>query len=254
MRSTSTLRADTRPFAAGIERMFGFTPILPRARRSLVYALAGFAILATGAAAAAWQVHDRDTHRQVQALRESVGGSSSITAVGELQKVSTRLRVDHKPNQPTTAIVAEPAGTAKLDGASLSAAQTTIGRMCPSGVLSTLGRQQRQLCRELVQTERAQYMFSLQMFKRAAQHHARLTVIEQRRRALGAEDYADLQSNSNELLALTALMDNDRDRYQTYMRAYEARIAHIRHTQVALTRNVFKGRGSVNLPGSAGIL
>lgn len=251
MRSTSTLRSGTRPFAAGIERMFGFSPAVPRARRGMVYALAGLAVLATGAAAAAWQVHDRDTHRQVQALRESVGGSSSNTAVGELQKVSTRLRVDHKPTQPTTAIVAEPTGTAKLNDASLSAAQTAIGRMCPAGVLSTLGQQQRQLCRELVQTERAQYMFSLQMFKRAAQHHARLTAIEQRRRALGPEDYADLQSNSNELLALTALMDNDRDRYQTYMRAYDARIAHIRHTQVALTRNLFKGRGSVGLPAAS---
>lgn len=114
MRSTSTLRSGTCPFAAGIERTFGFSPTVPRARRSLVYALAGLAVLATGAAAAAWQVHDRDTHRQVQALRESVGGNSSNTAVGELQKINTRLRVDHKPAQLTTAIVAEPAGTAKI--------------------------------------------------------------------------------------------------------------------------------------------
>jgi len=245
---TSRTTQGPRGFTAGLGHMFGLRPAWPRVRRGLVYALAGLTVLATGAAAAAWQVHDRDTHQQVRELRDRIGGSGNHTVVGELQKVAERLRVDHAPSEPTTALVAEPVGGARLDVAALSAAQTTIGRMCPAGVLSILGQQQQQLCRELVQTERAQYAFSLQMFERAAAHHARLTEIEQRRRALGPEDYADLQSNSNELLALTALMDNDRDRYQTYMRAYEARIAHIRHTQVALTRNVFKGGGSVDLP------
>jgi len=158
--------------------------------------------------------------------------------------------MDHKPTSETVELVAEPEGTAKLDPTVPSAASLSIGRLCPSGVLSSLGQQQRTLCRELAQTELAQYAFAMRMFKRAGEHHARLEAIEQRRRALGIEDYADLQSNSNELLALTALMDNDRDRYQTYMRAYEARVAHIRHTQIALTRNVFRGRAGVDLPTS----
>lgn len=238
-------------FSHGLERLFGFRPGRPRVRPGVAYALAGIAALATGAATAAWQVHDRDTHREVQALVQRVGGGGNHTVVGELEKVSTRLRLGHTPTGATPAVVAEPTGAARLDAAALTSAQATIGRMCPAGVLSTLGQQQQQLCRELVQTERAQYAFSLQMFERAAEHHARLAAIEQRRQALGPEDYADLQSNSNELLALTALMDNDRDRYQTYMRAYEARIAHIRHTQVALTRNAFKGGGSVDLPTSS---
>lgn len=242
--------SNTYGFASGLQRTCGIRVAWPRARRRFAVAIAVAGVLATGVAAAAWQVHDRDTYRQVQELRDRIGGSSSNTVVGELQKVNTRLRVDHIPTGATVAMVAEPEGTAKLDPTSPSAAPLSIGRMCPSGVLSALGERQRILCRELVQTELAQYTFSMRMFERAAEHHARLEAIEQRRRALGTEDYADLQSNSNELLALTALMDNDRDRYQTYMRAYEARVAHIRQTQIALTRNVFKGRGGVDVPTS----
>ncbi|MNT49634.1 hypothetical protein D3C72_1864990 [compost metagenome] len=65
-------------------------------------------------------------------------------------------------------------------------------------------------------------------------------------------DYANLQYNTNELLALTALMDNDRDRYQTYMAAYDARVQHIHNTQIALTRNALKGGGSGGLSGALG--
>lgn len=237
-------------FTAGVRRTFGIRLGWPRAGRRIVFVVAASAVLATGAAAAAWQVHDRDTYRQIQEMRNRIGGGSSSTVVGELQKVNLRLRVDHMPSADTAEVLAEPVGTAKLDEGVPSAAALSISRLCPSGVASGLGQRQRTLCREMVQTELAQYAFAMRMFKRAAEHHARLEAIEVRRRALGADDYADLQANSNELLALTALMDNDRDRYQTYMRAYDARMAHIRTTQIALSRNLFKGRGGVDLPTS----
>jgi len=250
MRSRSIQQASTHSLANGLQRTFGIHLGWPRVRRRYIAAITALAFLATGAATAAWQVHDRETYQQVQQLRERIGGSSTITVVGELQKVNTRLQVDHKPTDGTAELLAEPEDTVKLDRTVPSAAGLSIDRLCPSGVSSGLGLRQRTLCREMVQTELAQYAFAMQMFDRAAEHHARLEAIEQRRRALGAEDYADLQANSNELLALTALMDNDRDRYQTYMRAYEARVAHIRNTQIALTRNLFKGRGGVELPVS----
>ncbi|MDR6991638.1 hypothetical protein [Luteimonas sp. 3794] len=250
MRSPSLHQAPMDRLASGVRRTFGIELGWPRLSRRFVIAIAIAAALATGAAAAAWQVHDRETYRQVHEIRDRIGGSSSTTVVGELQKVNTRLRLDHKPSAEAAGLVAEPGGTAKLDRDVPSAAALTIGRLCPSGVSSGLGQRQRTLCREMVQTELAQYAFAMRMFERAAEHHARLEAIEKRRRALGPEDYADLQANSNELLALTALMDNDRDRYQTYMRAYEARVAHIRTTQIALSRNLFKGRGGVDLPAS----
>lgn len=239
-----------RGFAAGFERTFGLRPVMPRAGRRWLLLAAIVTVFATGAAAAAWQVHDEVALRELQQLRNRIGGSSSTTVVGELQKVNSRLELDPITASETAGIVEVPEGTAKLDPTAPSTAPLTIGRLCPSGVASGLGQQQRTLCRELVQTELAQYAFAMRMFERAGEHHARLEAIEQRRRALGPEDYADLQSNSNELLALTALMDNDRDRYQTYMRAYEARVAHIRHTQIALSRNLFQGRASVDLPTS----
>lgn len=237
-------------FADGLQRTFGVRPSWPRARRRYAVVLAVCAVLATGVAAAAWQVHDRETHQKVQELRDRIGGGGGRTVVGELQKVNTRLQIRHIPAGDTAGLVPEPTGTARLHPTQPTKGALSIGRLCPTGVRNALGQQQRLLCQEMMQTELAQYAFAMRMFERAAEHHTRLEAIEQRRRALGAEDYADLQSNSNELLALTALMDNDRDRYQTYMRAYEARVAHIRQTQIALTRNVLRGRGGVDVPTS----
>ena len=249
-RTTPAAAGPSRTLGDGFERTFGLRPALPRAGRRWVLVAAIVAIFATGAAAAAWQVQDRDVHRELQQLRDRIGGTSSTTVVGELHTLNTRLQLAHATGGDAAGIVDEPENEARLDRTEPSTAGMSIARMCPSGVSSGLGQKQRTLCRELVQTERAQYVFALRMFERAAEHHARLEAIEQRRRALRPDDYADLQANSNELLALTALMDNDRDRYQTYMRAYEARVAHIRHTQVALSRNLFQGRASVDLPTS----
>ena len=249
-RTTATAAGRPRSLGDGFERTFGRRPALPRAGRRWVLVAAVVAVFATGAAAAAWQVQDRDVQRELQQLRNRIGGSNSTTVVSELQKVNTRLQLAHAAGGALAEIVEEPESDARLDRNEPSTAGLSIGRMCPSGVSSGLGQKQRTLCRELVQTERAQYVFALRMFERAAEHHARLEAIEQRRHALGPDDYADLQANSNELLALTALMDNDRDRYQTYMRAYEARVAHIRHTQIALSRNLFQGRSGVDLPTS----
>ncbi len=244
----STYPGDICSLAEGLSRTFGVRSGWPRLRRRVLTAVALLAVLATGGAMAAWQVHDRETLRQIQQLRDRVGGGGSATVVGELQRVNTRLQLGAAPASGGTTLVPEPEGDARLDPLVPSAAAPGIGRLCPPGVASALGQQQEALCRDLVQTELAQYAFALRMFQRAAEHHARLDAIEQRRRGLAEDDYAMLQSNSNELLALTARMDNDRDRYETYMRAYDARVAHIRHTQAALARNLFKGRAGVDLP------
>lgn len=236
------------PLARDIERTFGFRPRWPRAGRRLVLGLALGAVLTTGAAAAAWQVRDDNARQELREVRNRIGGSSSATVVGELQKINTRMRIDHRSSSDTRALLEAPTGDGRLDAARPSASQASIQNLCPSRAITNLGQQQRLLCQERVRTELAQYTFSMQMFERAAEHHEKLKEIEQRRRNLGADDYADVQYNTNELLALSALMDNDRDRYQTYMRAYEARIAHIRHAQAGLTRNAFKGRSSVSLP------
>lgn len=86
------------------------------------------------------------------------------------------------------------------------------------------------------------------MFERAKENYDKLKEIQDRRNGLAAEDYANVQYNTNELLALTARMDNDRDRYATYMAAYSARVSHIQSTRSALTRNALKGSGGLSMP------
>ncbi|NYZ62421.1 hypothetical protein [Luteimonas deserti] len=248
--STTTPRpgAPAR-LAQDFERTFGISARWPRIGRRVSLGLAIAAILATGAAAAAWQVNDQRAVSELQRIRQGVGGGTSANAVGELQSLNSKLQLDIRSGGETADVLEAPTGDGRLDSAP-TASMARIETLCPTGPSTTLGEQQRLLCQELVRTELAQYAFSMKMFERAAEHHRKLQEIEQRRRGLGEKDYGDLQYNTNELLALTALMDNERDRYQTYMRAYEARIAHIKHAQVALTRNAFKGGGGLTLPVS----
>ncbi|MBS7458579.1 hypothetical protein [Coralloluteibacterium stylophorae] len=215
------------------------------ARSRLILALAVAALLGSGVAGAAWQVEDDKVLDAVKEVHERLGDDGTVT--DRLKELNDRMTlVPHK--EPTAAMVAEPTGDEALNPMQPSALAVPMEKLCPPGASSPLGQQQHQLCQELVRTELSQYRFSLRMFERAKQNYDRLKQLEDRRRGLGADDYADVQYNSNELLALIALMDNDRDRYRTYMAAYDARIAHIRNQRVALTRNALKGSGALDIP------
>ncbi len=229
-------------FAAAWTKTFGTAPDLPKANGGLAIALAVVALLGTGAAAAAWQVNDRVT-------QERIGNNGTVT--GQLNDLKTDLnrKLQIAPRSGSTPeMVAAPTGDEALNETQPSATSVGIDKLCTASTSTPLGQQQRQLCRDLANTELAQYRFSMRMFERASENYERLKQLDDHRRSLSANDYANVQYNTNEILALTALMDNDRDRYNTYMAAYDARIAHIRNSQAALTRNALKGGGGLSLP------
>lgn len=225
-------------------RTFGFSLKAPQAGARLKFTIAIVALLGTGVAAAAWQVNDRNTQQKIEDVKDRLGNDGTVT--GRMKDLNRKLQVTPRGGT-TPEMIAEPLGAEKLDANQPSTTAVAIEYLCTAGAMTSLGQRQHNLCRDLANTELAQYRFSLRMFDRAKVNYDRLKQIEDRRRALGAEDYANLQLNTNELLALTALMDNDRDRYQTYMAAYSARLDHIRNAQAALTRNALKGTGSLSL-------
>lgn len=224
-------------FGAAWIRTFGTSPSLPKANRSLAISLAVITLLGTGAAAAAWRVSDRETQR-------ILGNNGTVT--GQLDDLNTdlnrKLEIARRAGS-TPEMIAEPTDDEALDAMQPSATAVAIDKLCTAGSATMLSQNQQQLCEELANTELAQYRFSLRMFERASENYDRLKQLEDHRRGLTPEDYANLQYNTNEVLALTALMDNDRDRYRTYMAAYDARVAHIKNSQAALTRNALKGGG-----------
>ncbi|MFG6109731.1 hypothetical protein [Stenotrophomonas nematodicola] len=229
-------------------RMFGAGPVLPKANRWLVLSLAIASMLGAGVAMAAWEVNDSKTQAK---LDSKLGSNGTVT--GQLNDANTKLSVTKRQSDATPAMVVEPSGEEKLDATKPTATVLPMDKLCTTGADTALGRHQLELCQELAKTELARYRFSLRMFERSKENYDRLKQIQDRRRNLGSNDYANLQYNTNELLTLTALMDNDRDRYQTYMAAYDARVAHIQNMQSALTRNAFKGGGSLDLSGLPGI-
>lgn len=237
---TSRPSASRRTFAQHVQATFGWMDGRKLRRRSLLLLGLG-AVLVTGAASADWRVKDQEAIQVLEKILTSIGEEESVNK--RLEELNTKLRVDKSANSQTPEMIAEPTGDEKLDKQKPTQAQVDISKMCPSSGSTALAQQQKMLCEEVVKTELAQYRFSMRMFERAKENYDRLKKIEDERRGLGESDYGDLQDNSNKLLALTALMDNDRDRYRTYMSAYEARIVHIRNARSALSRNAFTGVG-----------
>lgn len=227
-----------------LEATFGRIDAPKLGRRSLMAAgLIG--LLTAGAASADWRVYDQKVETVLKQINERIGEGNVNK---RLEDLNTKFKIDQSANGETPAMIAEPTGDEKLDKQKPTMAQADADKLCPAGSKTPLGQQQKLMCGEIVNTELAQYRFSMRMFDRAKENYDRLKKIEDQRRSMGADDYADLQDNSNKLLALTALMDNDRDRYRTYMSAYEARIEHIRNARSALSRNAFRGTGGSGLP------
>lgn len=241
---------SNRTFDQAWARMFGTGPVLPKANRWVPLSLAIVCLLGAGAAMAEWKVSDRDTHSALDSIKSNIGSNGTVT--GQLNDVNTKLRVSKRQNDPTPAMVVEPSGDEKLDKTKPGATVMAIESLCVKGADTELAMHQLELCKEKANTELAKYRFSMRMFERSKENYDLLKKIQDRRQQLSDNDYANLQYNTNELLALTALMDNDRDRYQTYMAAYDARVQHIHNTQIALTRNALKGGGSGGLSGALG--
>ncbi|HYQ22404.1 hypothetical protein [Stenotrophomonas sp.] len=272
MNSNAHRRNDSQQsFGRSWKQTFGTSLAMPRSNKWVILSLAIVSLLGTGAAMAAWQVSDSTAQSKLEEIKGNIGRDGG-TVTGQLKEIKNRIGDNGTVNDhlkdlnrklqitprngegsQTPEMIATPTGDEALNASQPTTTNTAMDQLCPAGAVTTLGQQQQQLCMAAAQTELAQYRFSMRMFERAQKNYDRLKQIEDRRRNLAAEDYANVQYNTNELLALTALMDNDRDRYRTYMSAYEARIAHINNTREALTRNALNGKGSINVPGVPGI-
>lgn len=219
-------------------------PASPRLRLAVLVALG---CLTVGAAHAAWQVTDEETHRTLSEISDRIGRGDVNDKLEELYD-SQKLGGASSSGDPEP----EPKQDEALPHAGPSEIIVGVDQRCPDAAAGAIAVQQRMLCEQIVEAERAKYMYSLRMYKLTETRWSRLKEIEDERKKLKAEEQGKLQDNSNKLLALISLMQIDQQQHKTYMDAYDARLSYLFSARDALTREALAGSGSGLVGGIAG--
>jgi hypothetical protein len=245
-----------RSFGEHFQATFGHVDVRRLRRRSLL-ALGIMAVLVAGAASADWRVYDDNVERVLEQIRDDHIGKDGGTVTTHLKNVNDRLSIkgdefkaggddDSKPVQPKESddrLTDKAKPTAAANVAEVDRCQT------PKGGGGGIPQQQNIVCKELYKTEIARYRFSLEMYDLAEKRNKKLQEIIAERNALNEKDFGKMEENTNKLVALQAQMDNDRDRYQTYMQAYQARTDHLVKTKELLAEQAMSGNGKSNPMG-----
>lgn len=215
-------------------------PRLSRVSAMLIPAL----LLVAGQAAAEWKVSDRNTHEGLDRVNETLESQTNkrLEEIRNQQKIGKAGKsATEDPKDPELSLDEEKP---------TEVAQFGEETRCPdSGTKSKTGQNQLTICKEIVKTELAQYKYALAMRKVALERQKRLKAIEDARANLTDDSTGKLQSNSNELLALLARMEVDRQQYRTYMDAYAARLSYLRALRESLGENALNGKKAGTTPG-----
>jgi hypothetical protein len=197
--------------------------------KKLRFVILGFVCcLTVGGAQAAWKVDDDDTQRKIDTTND------------RLQDLYDSLKIDDsgKPGDPEP----EPTdATEKLDHSSMTTVSVTASDRCPSVAAGGLAVKQNRLCNDIVDTEKAKYMYSLRMYDLSKKRWDRLKEIQNERERINDDELGKLEDNTNKLLSLIALMEIDRQQHQVYMAAYDARLSHLIAARDTLSKQALNG-------------
>lgn len=243
-----------RSFGEQFQATFGQMDTRKLRCRGLL-ALGVMAVLVTGAASADWRVYDDNVERVLEQIRDDHIGKDGGTVTTHLKNVNDRLSIkgdefkaggddDSKPVQP------KESDDRLTDKAKPTAAtDVALADRCPPRSGGGIPAQQYKVCEETYKTEIARYRFSLEMYDLAEKRNKKLQEIIAERNALNEKDFGKMEENTNKLVALQAQMDNDRDRYNSYMHAYQARMDHLVKTKELLAEQAMNGNGKSNPMG-----
>jgi hypothetical protein len=208
-------------------------------------------LLVMGNAQAQWKVVDNELIQETKNAWKEDGKlqNKQIDKLADLynqQKIGKYEAAGEIAKDPTEVLDADkPMGTLEDVG---------IDARCPATKATTsagAAQTQWQICKLLVQTELAQYKYSLKMYETAKERHKQLEKIQKEREGLKEEDQGKLQDNNNKLLALIALMEVDRQQQKTYMDAYEARTRYLMAAQSNVSSRVLNGDPVKSIIGGA---
>ena len=184
--------------------------------------------LAVGGAQAAWKVDDDETQRKISDTNDR------LDDLNESLKIAGYGRPGDPEPEPTDA-------TEKLDHSSMTTESVTASDRCPSATAGGLAARQNRLCTDIVNTEKAKYMYSLRMYDLSKKRWDRLKEIQQERERIHDDEIGKLEDNTNKLLSLMALMEIDRQQHQVYMAAYDARLNHLAAARDTLSKQALNG-------------
>ena len=97
------------------------------------------------------------------------------------------------------------------------------------------------LCKEIVETEKAQFTYNLKMSELAGKRYERYWAIAEERNKLKESDAGKLQSNTNKMTALLTLIGIDAAQQKSYNDVYTARIAYLKASRDAIAMRVASG-------------
>jgi len=201
-------------------------------------------LTAAGHANADWRVTDQVTHEGLDRVDNTLKNQTNkrIEEVRDQQKIGDAKRstqgASDKPDDPGVILQKDKPATIQ---STQSVEELRCGEQ-PDADKSVL-RDRWAVCSEILKTELAQYNYALAMRAVAIQRQDRLTAIEDARSRLNQsyQDAGKLQSNSNELLALLARMEADKQQYRTYMDAYASRLTYLQALRESLGQQAING-------------
>ncbi|PNS07930.1 hypothetical protein [Solilutibacter silvestris] len=126
-------------------------------------------------------------------------------------------------------------------GSAISSASSTAGDGIPD--------QQYKLCKDILETQKAQFKYNVMMSELADVRYQRLQQIERDRGNIDELAAGKLQDNTNRMLALIALIQIDQQQQKTYNDAYSARVTYLRGVQDRLSQMALNGTSGTDSSG-----
>lgn len=226
--------------------------------------------LMAGSAYAQWQVVDNEGNTQLRnansTLEEisrrigetSASGQGQGSVTGNLRDIYRQQYIgSFQSSNDGTAAADEPKEKLTEDRPSASVTMTAEAR-CPQPSAQGVAQQQWQLCQEIVNTEMAQYNYSLSMYDLTKKRQEYLDELKNQRANIREHEIGKLEDNTNRILLLMSQMEIDRQQQRTYMDAYAARINYLQQVSRTLSQQALEGTrssgGGGGLPGGIGAI
>lgn len=255
-----------------------------RLRTALAVALTAGLTVSLGAWAD-WAVNDADAIEQLKKIQQAIGDKDG-TLVDYQKKQSTVTKGDFSPDAQkgeqqgrykdpdvmfkSSDVTLTANASAKLssvdmsdetrcakpkkpdapqvDGIDTSSAISSAGSAGGDGIPD----QQYKLCKDILETQKAQFKYNVMMSELADVRYQRLQQIERDRGNISDTEAGKLQDNTNRMLALIALIQIDQQQQKTYNDAYNARLAYLRGVQDRLSQMAMNGTNGTEGGGSGG--
>ncbi|KGK59455.1 hypothetical protein NC00_01695 [Xanthomonas cannabis pv. phaseoli] len=172
-----------------------------------------------GAASAQWEVEDKKLNEKVEQIRKNQtikNGDGKESSGKEVEKPKEKIG-KIPDDQGVAACSASTSGTPVSDS-------------------------QKQSCELLQRTRNSQFNYMVAMYEITTKRLERLRTIEEERKKIGDQKIGELESNTNKLLALKAMMDIDRQQMESAMFAYDKRIAFLTEQQTGAAKAAMAGK------------